>query len=429
MRARLRGLIGLLASLAAFPTTADDLSAVNAPDASASAHFAAGTESFERGDFASAREAFRAAIAAGIQGPAAHYNAAVADYRLGDFAAAESSFRDLGRRFPELAALAEYNRGLALIGLDENQAARDAFERAAEAEDEKIVTLALAMLERLPAPAAAVPARWYRLLEAAIGHDDNVVLADPLGLPAGRSADSDFAELGFYSGGPVTASDSWTLSANAYLLDYADAPEYDQTAFHLAATHASAAGSWTLSAGPRIGLSTIGGDGFEQYMGATVDFSRPFTAASSSLSIALSFDSAAEIDERFAYIDGDRSTLMLSYDRALARARLILDYRLSEDDRAGAGVSAGHDRYRLTWRRALGRLWTNDFVVEYRHTTYDELQPVREENRLQAGLRAQRRLGPDWRLNLRYGYADNDSSDPRYAYRRHLLGVGASRIF
>ena len=430
MRAPCRGLSCLIAILISFSSHAQDSTSTSTAGTTASAHFAAGSRAFESGDYARALESFRAAIAAGSTGPAAHYNAAVAEFRLGNYAAAETRFRALGRDFPEMAALADYNLGLALLQQDREEPAREAMQRAAEADDERVAALALAMLERLPGDSPPPePRRWLRVFEAGLGQDDNVVLADPLGLPAGQSADSGFAEIAFYADGPVSPNDAWRLGVNAYLVDYPDAPDYNQTALLLAAMRESDAGAWTLTAGPRIGRSTIGGDGFEQYVGIAAEMRRPLPGAGASLTIGLSLDAADEIDSRFAYIDGDRSALSLRLDKALERATLILDYRRSADDRAGAGVSARHDRYRATWRRPWGPRWSSDVVVEIRDTTYHDLEPPRDEDRLQSGLRAQRRLIDGWLLNLRYGYADNDSSDSLYSYERSLLAVGASRTF
>src|SRR5262245_18743055 len=106
--------------------------------------FAAGTAAFESGDYRAALRFFEAARAAGSAGPSVPYNIAVSRYRLGDYEVAEAEFADLGRRFPEMRALAEYNRGLALLRLERDSAAREAFESARTGADPKISGLAAA---------------------------------------------------------------------------------------------------------------------------------------------------------------------------------------------------------------------------------------------------------------------------------------------
>lgn len=396
----------------------------------ASGHFAAGSAAFESGDYQAALTEFRAAIAAGAEGPSAYYNEAVCLYRLGDFAAAANAFRALGVAFPQMRALADYNLGLSLIHQNEVEAAREPLQRAAASDDKSIATLARAMLARVSRePDSSPRSEWLRVLDLSVGNDDNVALIDPLGLPAGLSTDSPFSELSFYAGGPVTARGRWNLSANAYRLDYSDASAYDQTVVGVASRYQQAAGNWVVSAGPRIGRSDIGGDGFERYVGAEFGFGHRSTGGSSAIDLTLTYDDSKEIDSRFAYIAGDRLQLGMRYTRYLPAARLALEYRYSDDDRAGAGVSAERDWYRLSWRQRWGRDWTADFLLEFRDSDYAALTTPRHEQRYQTGLRVLRALGPDWSIAIEYRYTNNDASDATYTYTRHRFSFGASWLF
>ena len=425
IRALSQGLFGLAAALAAVVCPAQDV----AP-APATERFAAASAAFGREDYALALAEFRAAIAAGSGGPAAHYNAAVCEYRLGDYAAAAASFRELGVAFPEMRNLADYNLGLSQFRLDEPALARQSFLSAANSDDPRIATLAQAMLARLPEepPAAPDKPRWLGLIDFGLGHDDNVALIDPFVLPAGVSGESPFAEFSAYGAGPITASGAWQLWTSLYLIDFNDAPVYDQKIAQLGANYEASAGEWLIVAGPRFGRSDIDGDGFEQTAGAAVEASRPIAAASR-IEFVLAYDSADEIEDRFAYIAGDRHSLGLRFEQMLSRARLILEYHMSTDDRVGAGVSSERDLYRLTWRQPWATSWTGQLQVELRATDYDRVVPARTEDRIQGGVRAVRRFGDDWQLGLDYRYADNDSSDATFTYERHRVAIGASRLF
>jgi len=425
IRALLQRLLWLAAALAAVNCPAQQVAATPATE-----HFATAAAAFERADYALALTEFRAAIAAGSAGPAAHYNAAVCEYRLGDYAASAASFRELGLAFPEMRALADYNLGLSQYRQDEPALARESLLRAASAEDVQIATLAEAMLARLPAerPAEGASRRWFGLVDFGLGHDDNVALIDPLVLPAGESGESPFAELSVYGAGPMTASGAWQLWTNLYLIDFDDAPVYDQRIFQLGASYETAAGDWFIVAGPRFGRSDIGGDGFERTSGVAAEASRSIATASR-IELVAAYDSADELDNRFAYIAGDRRSLGLRVEKTLSRARLIVEYHASTDDRVGAGVSSERDLYRLTWRQAWGESWTGNLHVEFRATDYDRLVPARTEDRIQGGVRAVRRFGEDWQLGVDYRYADNDSTDATFTYERHRLAVGASRLF
>jgi tetratricopeptide (TPR) repeat protein len=425
IRALSRALFWLVAALAAAESPAQEIAPRPATE-----HFAAASAAFGREDYALALTEFRAAIAAGSAGPAAPYNAAVCEYRLGDYAAAADSFRELGLAYPEMRDLADYNLGLSQYRLDERALARESFLSAADAEDPRIATLAGAMLARLPAepPDAADEPRWFGLIDVGLGHDDNVALIDPLVLPAGESGESPFAELSLYGAGPITRSGNWQLSTSLYLIDFEDAPVYDQRILQLGAAYERAVGDWFVSAGPRLAQSDIGGDGFERSAGAAASASRPIAAAAR-IEFVLAYDSADNLDDRFFYIAGDRRSLGLRFDKSLSRARLILEYQAITDDRVGAGVSAGRDLYRLTWRQPWGPYWTGNLQLEQRATDYDRLVPERQEDRIQAGVRAVRRIGEDWQLGVDYRFADNDSSDATFSYERHRIAVGGSRLF
>ena len=79
-----------------------------------------------------AAEAFEAARAAGMTGPAVEYNAGVSYYRSGNYSRAEDSFRDLARSYPQMTPLAEYNLGLALLKQERFDEARAALDKAVE---------------------------------------------------------------------------------------------------------------------------------------------------------------------------------------------------------------------------------------------------------------------------------------------------------
>ena len=79
--------------------------------AQATSTFASAAAAFERGHYREALGLFQQARADGVDSPALHYNLGVCQYRVGDYPQAAITFQRLAERFPELRALAEYNRG------------------------------------------------------------------------------------------------------------------------------------------------------------------------------------------------------------------------------------------------------------------------------------------------------------------------------
>ena len=118
--------------------------------AAADSSFAAASAAFERGDYASALTLFEA-TRAGADGPAVPFNIGVCLFKLGRYADAEAEFASLATSFPMMRALAEYNRGLALLGAKRDADARAAFSAASAAGDPKIAALSAERLGALRA--------------------------------------------------------------------------------------------------------------------------------------------------------------------------------------------------------------------------------------------------------------------------------------
>jgi tetratricopeptide (TPR) repeat protein len=149
---------------------------------------------------------YREAAATGLDTPLLHYNLGVVHYKLGDFGDAAGEFA-FATADPHLAALASYNRGLALRAAGDNAAASAAFNTAADsADDRDLRRLAQhaatpqpearpqqsSVARRLERDAAANDERSGELeltVAARFGQDDNIYrtpasayidLADPL---------------------------------------------------------------------------------------------------------------------------------------------------------------------------------------------------------------------------------------------------------
>src|SRR5262245_3339530 len=94
------------------------------------ASFEEASAAFASGDYSRALDLFEALRAAGADGPSVPYNIGVCQFKLGRYADAEREFAALAARFPNMAGIAAYNRGLALLELDRKDEARAAFSTA-----------------------------------------------------------------------------------------------------------------------------------------------------------------------------------------------------------------------------------------------------------------------------------------------------------
>ncbi|MGH8235969.1 MAG: tetratricopeptide repeat protein, partial [Steroidobacteraceae bacterium] len=232
--------------------------AARAQSAQATHQFEIGKQAVAAQDFAAALDAFEAAAAGGLSGPAVHFNIGVCAYRLGRWSRATAAFREVART-PQMSALAHYNLGLVALGDgNRDEAARWFALAEREATDERLRSLATTQLAQLPPP----PERnWVAYGSLAAGYDDNVALVsggDVLGV---SGTDDTFAELQLAAAGPLVGP--WRFDGSVVLLDYQDLNSFDQLYANAGARYRLPLGDWTGDAALQLSYATLDSEGFE----------------------------------------------------------------------------------------------------------------------------------------------------------------------
>ena len=212
-----------------------------AHSAEALQQFETGKQAFAAQDYATALDAFEAAAAAGMSGPAVHFNIGVCAYRLGRWSRAEAAFREVART-PQMAALAHYNLGLVALG-DGKPRRSSSLVRAGGARSERTNGCdrwRRRSCAQLPRP----PERnWLAYGSLAAGYDDNVALVsggDVLGV---SGTDDTFAELQLAAAAPLVGP--WRFDGGLVLLDYQDLDSFDQLSVNAGARYRLPLGDWT----------------------------------------------------------------------------------------------------------------------------------------------------------------------------------------
>ena len=388
--------------------------------------FSQATTAFEAGDYRAALELFLGVLANGADSPALRYNLGVCQYRVGDYAQAAATFSDLRDRFPRFAAVAEYNRGLALRALDDTDAARAAFARALSEGDEPIRALAASALATLePQPVAR--ALWLGYFDVGAGHDDNVALVDELSLPA-TSTSSPFTEVVGYASRSVGRRVPLRLDLSGYLVRYSNASQFDQEALRIDTAFSWSADAWSFEAGPRFASTVLDGDGFERALGGTLRASRSLSTRTT-FELRLTHDDVDAPSDRFAFIAGTRTRLRVGLDSRGERDRWRIGYEIEANDRESASVSPSRDRLQVGYARELNERWSLDTTVAYRKSDYDDLATPRHERLTEVGAAAHRILMRGWLLRTEYRFADNDSNIAQFSYSSHRLTLAIGRSF
>jgi len=388
--------------------------------------FAAASAAFERGDYANALTLFEAARA-GADGPAVPFNIGVCEYKLGRYVEAEAEFASLAERFPSMRALAEYNRGLALLGAKHDADARAAFNAASAAGDPKIAVLSAERLAELgPGHGPSAQPSWQGFIQLGAGHDDNVALVDEVALPVGQSAGSPLVELFGFGGRALAGPARARLDFGGYVVRYADAPQFDENSLNVAATFARARGPWSFDLTPRYERSTLGGNPFESETGVAVRVDRPLGRGLRFNAFAAYAD-IGSLEQQYDALAGARRQLRLMLTQPVTRGRFTAGLELEDNDRAEASVSSTRRRVVLGYRRGVGADWSLEGAVAYRRTSYDK--PSGDERLTEVLVSARRALGHDWAFTVDYRRSDNDADLTEFTYSADRIAVGISRAF
>lgn len=398
--------------------------AVNAAEGS-DASFAQASAAFVGGDYARALELFEAVRAAGADGPSVPYNIAVCQFKLGRYTDAEREFAALAERFPSMAGIAAYNRGLALLELERRDEARAAFSTARASGDDKISALAADRLADLGAPPSAPRASWTGLVDTSVGYDDNVALVDELTLPAGRSGESSLLEVLAFATRSAGPSVPLRLDMSAYAVTYPDAGEFDQTSLAVGAAYERRSGAWRFEIGPHYDRSTLGDNDFEAELGVGARAQRA-VGERARLVFAVAYEDVSALDSQFDFLEGSQWRLGVSLLPRVEGVRVSFD--LERNDRVTAGASPDRQRLAVGYRRRVARAWQLDGGVSYRRSSYD-VAGGSDERLEEARVGASRDLKRGWRVAFDYRRSDNDADIAAYSYTGNRYAATIGKTF
>jgi len=388
-----------------------------------------GQQAFQQQDYLLALSHFETARNVGQSGPAVHYNIGVCQYKLRNYSAAKQTFTLTGSQYAKMRPLTEYNLGLVALKQSRREVARRHFRESyrLSSDNQKLRILASTMLRRTQ-PMIVNSPRWLGTVSLRTGYDDNVSLQDETGLAAGVSAESPFAELSGSLRGPFTRKNGFRLDGGAYLVSYFDTQDFDHSAVRLGALYDWRNAGWGVQLGAHAGTTTLGGDGFDRSATLSARASRKLTP-SSSVAVRFRYDDISAVETIFNGIEGSRQRIDLRYRWYLDARSVNLTYVAENNDRFDPSVSPRRNKVRFDYRYTPTAGWGFEIGAEFRTSEYDDLVPVRDEDLTKVSLGISRSMASGWQLLAQYTYANNDSSDPLFAYQRNQLTVGVLKIF
>ena len=384
-------------------------------------HFQAGRRAYEAQDYRAAFEAFDAAIAAGMSGPAIHFNVGVLAYRLGHYERAVTEFEEVAHT-PSMAALAHYNLGLVELQRKRAAAARGWFARAqVEAADERLRALAAAQLAQLPSP--TVERNWVAYGAAGLGYDDNVALVHDNDVLGVSDTADEFTEITLAVSGPLDRA--WRLDAGVFATQYESLNEFDQLVAQGGAHYRFDYSGWTNEASIELSHTQLDGTGFENQLlfgvQGLVDLSEQW-----SLRLRYRYTDVDGLNE-FNGLDGTRHDAQARAQRAVGSWQLGLQYDFETNSYSDETLSMRQHKVSVVGERDLARGWWMALDAAQRFSDY-KLSTQGHEDRFEAGIALKKQLSPAWRLSARYDYAKNAAKLTDFDYRRNRVWVGAEAL-
>jgi tetratricopeptide (TPR) repeat protein len=394
----------------------------------ARAWFAAGSQAFQARDFSAALDAFRAAVEAGLSGPAVHYNIGVSAWELGRLDEAEAAFLVVAES-PSMAPAAYYNLGLISQRRGNEDSARTWFERArARSDDDSLRRLAAIQLGALePAPARIAPAAPRRAIYLALqaGYDDNVALVADGEVLGVSDTGSGFAEAQFAAAPPLGAG--LRLEGSAFLVRYTELGEFDQAGGQLGLIVRRAIGDWHGEAGAGLAFNQLDGDRFEDRRSVALTALRDL-AEDWDLRLRYRYQ---DITGRgpFSSLTGDRHEASLRVRHRADSYRLRLEYRFEINDRESAVVSTDRHGIDAEWTLGpRGRIQTL-LGLSWRHSRYSLAEGSQSERRGSASAGLVGPLMGRWLWTARIDWTRNSSSAEIFDYTRYRALAGVEAVF
>jgi tetratricopeptide (TPR) repeat protein len=387
--------------------------------AEAMTRFTEARAAFEAEDYSRARALYEQALAAGMEGPAIHYNIGAAAYLAGNLPRAESAFREVART-PSMAALAYYNLGIVAQDRNDEREARQWFERAfQDSPNERLTVLASQRLAELPE--ARAPGAWSYYSRGGVGYDDNVSLRSN-SIESAPTGDADsYAELifaGSYSFG------GWRVDTGAAMLEYLDLEEYGQSVFSLGAARGFRWDDWYFELGAFGSQLSLGGEAYEQDLGAGLQAVRTFFGGSR-LRALLRATSVAGKDA-FTGLTGDRAELGLYYEKVLRKWSLGAHTRAELNESEDPIFATRWVQLGAEARYAWSPFWEVTAIAalrRIRHAAQPEVPGGWDDNRATLQLGVTRTLWRRARLFVRGELQRSDSPVAGYDYERNWVAA------
>lgn len=407
-------------------------------------YFREGVTAFKDGRYQSALELFRQARSKGETRPALYYNLGVCYFRLGKYSEARTEFRRAAEHRP-LAAISHYNIGLIEQKFGNTRLANESFRLAAnEAEDPRLRALAERQLPPAERPKTVSTSRapWVSGINAAVGHDDNLI--DPT-KQAGSAKGSSFGSLLVYTTGMISGNydDGVRLDLNGYFIRYPSQAYFNMNMLQAGLAKVDSWTNWKTEYGAQLNQDTL--DGRDYLRTATVQLGANRQLQEHlKLRLRYRYSDINSLNKAFDPLQGKQQQFTVQLSQRSVASRLRVGYEFESNNRNDLTATTGFTSYSPTRNMVYvdGEMifqgsWHLGGGLSYRTSRYNDPNTVtssgtsttRDDRRVVGRISLARDMTKKMRVTAEYSHTDNHSNIAAYTYKRNFYSVGVSYVF
>ena len=328
-----------------------------------------------------------------------------------------------------MAPVARYNLGLVSQGRGDSTAANRWFTQAADtADDERLRELAARQADR--DRAAPDRRRHQGFLYAGAGHDSNVALINDEELIGISGLDDGFLSL--LMTGSFGLDANWRLDGGLTLVDYQTLDRYDQQSANAGVRYQRRMSrDWFGEIGAGGVYALLDGEFLESKGVVSVGVASPVRNGWQ-LRLRYRF-SGIEGGDDFEGLTGNRHGVEARLVRSGAAGRIGLGYQFDDSDLEDPALSSTDSQLQLDTAWFPRPDWSLELGASWRRSDYEAAEdfgdPSRTEDRIAFSAALARAFLERWRIVVRFGYLDNQSSIALYDFDAVRFTAGIEGVF
>jgi len=393
-------------------------------------NFELGKKAFNNKFYTKALEYFDLSKSSGVTSISLTYNLAVTHYKLENYEQSRIYFNEI-RENPKMTRLVEYNLGLIELKLSNDKDAIELFSKVYNnTENNKLKSLSKRQLDNLNHKVIEKkPQRIKSRVAILAGHTDNVSNIST-GIASGKA--DNFNVIAANLRGALTNSFDQGLTARLRYYDqnYSVEKQFDYKEIGLKVAYNFITGTYKNNVGLIVRESDYGDKPYQTITGIDAKF-RNKMKNNNILMFRLRYEDIKDDSQRYTYLAGTRQRYRVDYQLRKNKNknknvnRFWYQLELNDrDDLSFVSYSPTRHTFRYSYQLKFYNHWKLRAGIEYRKSSYpDKPKIMREDDRFRFLGTLGYKFSKMWDIQGVYEYRDNQSTAPKYVYKRNVYFV------